>query len=71
MAEQAGQRSQASSERCTRDNTIRMVNEQLRRDVEAYRRLPQTTEERALANFAAPSGLVDDVDWAALYADEA
>lgn len=45
--------------------------QQLRRDVEAYRRLPQTAQEQALANLAASSGLADDIDWAALYADDA
>jgi hypothetical protein len=44
--------------------------QQLRRDVEAYRRLPQTLEEQELAHIAAPSGLADEVDWAALYADD-
>ena len=43
--------------------------ERLRRDVEAYRRFPQTVEERALAEHAAGAGLEDDVDWEALYAD--
>jgi len=47
-----------------------ILSEQLRRDVAAYRRLPQTPQELAVADFAAPSGLADDVDWAALYADE-
>jgi len=43
--------------------------ERLRRDVEAYRRFPQTVEEPALAEHAASAGLEDDVDWEALYAD--
>jgi hypothetical protein len=42
--------------------------ERLRRDVEAYRRTPQTREERALAGLAEDRGLDDDVDWEALYA---
>jgi hypothetical protein len=44
--------------------------ERLRNDIEAYRRLPQTSEEQALAKHAATLGLSDDVDWAALYADQ-
>ena len=43
--------------------------EQLRNDVEAYLRTPQTLVEASLANQAAKDGLADDVDWAALYAD--
>ena len=43
--------------------------ERLRRDVEAYRRMPQTPQERALADQADVRGLDDDVDWEALYAD--
>ena len=43
--------------------------ERLRRDAEAYRRMPQTSEERALADQADVRGLDDDVDWEALYAD--
>jgi len=43
--------------------------ERLRRDVEAYRRVPQTGQERALADQADDRGLDDDVDWEALYAD--
>ena len=46
-----------------------MRAERLRRDVEAYRRVPQTGEERALADQADDRGLDDDVDWEALYAD--
>jgi hypothetical protein len=44
-------------------------SERLRRDVEAYRRVPQTADERALAGEGANIGLEDDVDWEALYAD--
>jgi hypothetical protein len=43
--------------------------ERLRRDVEAYRRTPQTPTEGALADLADPAGLQDDVDWEALYAE--
>jgi hypothetical protein len=43
--------------------------ERLRHDVEAYRRIPQTGDERALADQADDRGLADDVDWEALYAD--
>jgi hypothetical protein len=47
-------------------------SERLRRDVEAYRRIPQTADERAMAEQAADTrGLDDDVDWEALYADSA
>jgi hypothetical protein len=46
-----------------------IVAERLRRDVEAYRRMPQTSEELALADQAASDVLSDDVDWASLYAD--
>jgi hypothetical protein len=44
-----------------------IVAERLRRDIVAYRRVPQTSEEDALAAHAAAEGLADDVDWAALY----
>ena len=47
-----------------------IATERLRRDMEAYRRLPQTSDERALANHAATDGLSDDIDWSALYADQ-
>jgi hypothetical protein len=43
--------------------------ERLRQDVEAYQRLPQTSDELALASQAASDGLNDDVDWVELYAD--
>lgn len=43
--------------------------ERMRRDVEAYRRVPQTAEERAFADVAETAVLADDIDWAALYAD--
>jgi hypothetical protein len=43
--------------------------ERLRRDVEAYRRVPQTAEEGAFADEADTAGLHDDVDWEALYAE--
>ena len=46
-------------------------SERLRRDVEAYRRVPQTAEERASAEQADTASLSDDVDWEALYADTA
>jgi hypothetical protein len=41
----------------------------LRQDIEAYRRMPQTSEELALADQSANGALGDDVDWASLYAD--
>jgi hypothetical protein len=44
--------------------------ERLRRDVEAYRRVPGTTDEAALAeNADSFVALHDEVDWEALYAD--
>lgn len=43
--------------------------ERLRHDVEAYRRVPQTAEERAIAEQPDAAGLWDDVDWLALYAN--
>ena len=44
--------------------------EKLRRDIQAYRRVPQTQDERALAAFVDTTGLSDDTDWEALYAAE-
>jgi hypothetical protein len=45
--------------------------ERLRRDVEAYRRMPPTDEERALAGLRPDNrALYDDTDWEALYADD-
>ena len=46
-----------------------ILAERLRQDVEAYRRMPQTSEELALAEQAASDGLGDNVDWESLYAD--
>jgi hypothetical protein len=46
-----------------------ILAERLRQDVEAYRRVPQTSDELALADQATRDGLSDDVDWASLYAD--
>ncbi len=43
-------------------------SERLRRDVEAYRRLPPTPDEQALADLGDTSKLYDDTDWEALYA---
>ncbi len=43
--------------------------ERLRRDIAAYRRVPPTEEEVALASLAA-GGLDDDADWEALYAKD-
>ncbi len=42
--------------------------ERLRRDIEAYRRLPPTPDEKVLANLGDTSALHDDTDWEALYA---
>jgi len=44
--------------------------EKLRQDIQAYRRVPQTQDERALAEFVDTTGLSDDTDWEALYAAE-
>jgi hypothetical protein len=48
------------------DHFIRF--ERLRRDVAAYRRVPPTESENALATMAAADGLDDATDWEALYA---
>jgi hypothetical protein len=44
--------------------------ERLRRDIAAYRRLPPTDAEVALAVMAETSGLDDETDWEALYAGD-
>jgi hypothetical protein len=44
--------------------------ERLRRDIEAYRRLPPTDSDLLVALQADTSGLADDTDWGALYDDE-
>ena len=46
-----------------------IVAARLRQDVEAYQRIPQTSDEVALADQSPIGALGDDVDWAALYAD--
>ena len=43
--------------------------ERIRRDVEAYKAIPQTAEEIALGAVDAAPLDDDDVDWAALYVD--
>jgi hypothetical protein len=43
--------------------------ERLRRDVQAYRRTPQSAQENALADLADTAALSDDLDWEARYAD--
>jgi hypothetical protein len=45
--------------------------ERLRRDIDAYRRLPPTDTDLLIAVQADTSGLADDTDWEALYDDEA
>ena len=45
--------------------------ERLRRDIDAYRRLPPTDTDLLIALQADTSGLVDDTDWEAIYGDEA
>lgn len=42
---------------------------QLRHDIDAYRRLPQTTEELRLADQSFPEDLDDETDWELLYSD--
>jgi hypothetical protein len=49
------------------DHLIR--TERLRHDVAAYRRVPPTSDELELAEFAEAPRLDDDTDWEALYAD--
>jgi hypothetical protein len=44
--------------------------ERLRADIAAYRGMPPTQSEVDLALLADTSGLADDTDWEALYADE-
>jgi len=41
--------------------------ERLRRDIAAYRRIPPTAPEAAIALLAETSGLADETDWEALY----
>ena len=41
--------------------------ERLRRDIAAYRRIPPTAAEAAIALLADTSALSDDTDWEALY----
>ena len=45
--------------------------ERLRRDIDAYRRLPPTDTDLLVALQADTAGLGDDTDWEALYDDEA
>lgn len=49
------------------DHLIRI--ERLRADIAAYRRVPPTQSELDLAAIADVSGVADDTDWEALYAD--
>ena len=50
------------------DRFVRAEN--LRSDVEAYRRMPQTEEDEAWASIAETSSLADDTDWESLYAGD-
>ncbi len=43
--------------------------ERLRRDIAAYRQVPPTGPEVAIALQAGTSGLADETDWEALYPD--
>jgi len=45
--------------------------ERLRRDIDAYRRLPPSDTDLLVALQGDTTGLADDTDWAALYDDEA
>lgn len=45
--------------------------ERLRRDIEAYRRIPPTDEEIAWAAYRPHGDIEDDTDWEALYAENA
>lgn len=46
-----------------------IAREQLRRDIDAYRRRPQTTEELRLADQSSVGDLDDETDWELLYGD--
>lgn len=49
----------------------RLVREErIRRDIDAYRRLPPTDAEVELGSLGDVSGLGDDTDWEALYAED-
>lgn len=41
--------------------------ERLRRDIDAYGRVPQTSTEASIALLADTSGLADETDWEAIY----
>ena len=46
-----------------------IAHEQLRRDIDAYRRRPQTAEELRLADQSAAGDLHDETDWELMYGD--
>ena len=46
-----------------------IAREQLRHDIDAYRRRPQTAEEVHLADQASAGDLDDETDWELLYRD--
>jgi hypothetical protein len=48
------------------DRLIRQ--ERIKRDIEAYTRIPPTDDEISLASYHA-TGDIDDTDWEALYAE--
>jgi hypothetical protein len=50
------------------DQLIRAAR--LRADIAAYQRLPPSQDEVQLASLGDTSGIGDDTDWAALYADD-
>lgn len=62
----------ATSTSAAIDRALRELlrSERTKRDVEAYLRIPQTSEEMELVNYQPTlSDLDDDTDWAALYPD--
>ena len=63
-----GSRSTSEAIDLALDQLIRVGR--LRADIAAYRQQPPTESEAELALLAGTSGLADDTDWEALYADE-
>ncbi|MDP9402738.1 MAG: hypothetical protein M3P85_05260 [Actinomycetota bacterium] len=59
----------STSEVIDRALALLIRSERLRGDVAAYRRMPPTADDAELALLADTTGLADDTDWEALYAD--
>jgi len=59
----------STSEVVDRALDVFIRTEQLRADVEAYRKVPPSQSEIDVALIADAEGLDDDTDWQALYAD--